>query len=247
MLDNTIWNALTTEHAHLAIRQGNACRYPADIAPFAGVGEASEAALYDLRELLQPGEQLWVAVDELPQIEGLTIRQEQTIWQMILPPMEVEAAAEAAAEGIVLTGDHSEAMVNLTARAFPGYFRPRTYLLGSYYGVFDTEDHSLIAMAGERFAVPGWTEISGVCTHPDHTGQGYAGRLMRRLMANHAKRGQRSFLHVSEGNSRAIAIYHRLGFAFRRSVRIHLVERGVRDADYGISITDACQKAALCD
>jgi len=37
----------------------------------------------------------------------------------------------------------------------------------------------LIAMAGERMKVDGFTELSGVCTHPDFRGQGLAGALSR--------------------------------------------------------------------
>ena len=32
-------------------------------------------------------------------------------------------------------------------------------------------------MAGERFRFPGYTELSGVCTHPDFRGRGLARRL----------------------------------------------------------------------
>ena len=28
----------------------------------------------------------------------------------------------------------------------------------------------LVAMAGERLKVPGYTELSAVCTHPEHAG-----------------------------------------------------------------------------
>jgi ribosomal protein S18 acetylase RimI-like enzyme len=40
---------------------------------------------------------------------------------------------------------------------------------------------------------------------------------MNRLLQDHAAAGLKSFLHVSEHNSRAIAIYKRMGFVILRS------------------------------
>ena len=49
-------------------------------------------------------------------------------------------------------------------------------------------------MAGERFSVPGWTEVSAVCTDPAFRGQGLATRLIRAVAA------------------RVRALYERIGF-----------------------------------
>ncbi len=65
--------------------------------------------------------------------------------------------------------------------------------------------------------VPGFREISAVVTHPAHAGKGYATVLMNRLLQDHAAAGLKSFLHVSEHNSRAIAIYKRMDFVVLRS------------------------------
>jgi hypothetical protein len=32
----------------------------------------------------------------------------------------------------------------------------------------------LVAMVGERLRVPGYREVSGVCTHPEYSRRGYA-------------------------------------------------------------------------
>src|SRR5258708_12639400 len=101
-------------------------------------------------------------------------------------------------------------MVALTDLAFPGFFRARTYQMGTYYGI--RINNELVAMAGERLAVPGFREISAVVTHPEHVGKGYATLLMNRLLNDHAAVGLKSFLHVKEQNSPAIAIYRRMGF-----------------------------------
>ena len=64
--------------------------------------------------------------------------------------------------------EHVLAMTYTLTR--PGPFLSRTLRLGSFVGV--REDGRLIAMAGERMKLPGLTEVSGVCTHPDFRGRG---------------------------------------------------------------------------
>jgi len=44
--------------------------------------------------------------------------------------------------------------------------------LGRYFGVI--ENGRLAAMAGERMGMPGFREVSAVCTHPDFLGRGLA-------------------------------------------------------------------------
>ena len=106
---------------------------------------------------------------------------------------------------------------------FPGFFRPRTFILGSYFGMYVAGQ--LVAMAGERIALPGYREISAVCTHPEHTGQGFASTLIRHLLHNHFLAGLHSFLHVASANLRAITLYERLGFSRSHSILIHQVRR----------------------
>jgi predicted GNAT family acetyltransferase len=104
-------------------------------------------------------------------------------------------------------------MVELTALTKPGPFGKRTHELGYYVGIRD--NGKLVAMAGERLKVPGYTEVSAVCTHPDHLGKGYAGALMLEVMRAIRERGETPFLHVRSNNARAIGIYERLGFRKR--------------------------------
>ena len=114
-------------------------------------------------------------------------------------------------------------MVDLTTLAFPGFFRRRTYLMGVYYGMHI--DGALVAMAGERMALPNYREVSGVCTHPAHTGKGFAATLITYLMHEHAASGLISLLHVGAANARAIALYRRLGFSVRKETAIHPISR----------------------
>jgi predicted GNAT family acetyltransferase len=73
-------------------------------------------------------------------------------------------------------------------------------------------------MAGERMKPAGFTEISGVCTHPDARGRGYAGALMRIVAARIVARGETPFLHVYASNAGAIALYRTLGFELRQEL-----------------------------
>jgi predicted GNAT family acetyltransferase len=112
----------------------------------------------------------------------------------------------------------SAEMVELATLTKPGPFASRTHELGTYLGI--RRDGKLVAMAGERLKLPGHTEVSAVCTHPEHTGHGYAGILMTEVMRRIVARGETPLLHVREDNVRAIGLYERLGF--RTRVRLYL-------------------------
>ena len=135
----------------------------------------------------------------------------------------MDATSQAAAPIARLAASDAPAMVALTTLAFPGFFRARTYIMGNYFGVH--VDGVLVAMAGERLSIGPCREISGVCTDPEHTGQGHAARLVLHLVREHSAAGLRSCLHVSAENARAIALYRRLGFAVRRELPMHRVAR----------------------
>jgi ribosomal protein S18 acetylase RimI-like enzyme len=206
---NPFWQALCTEQSGIALGSALALRYPADVIPFAGLSEPSEPAMNALRELLTPQESIYITGDHLPDVPGLERRGCIAGWQMhfsgTIPTPDPGAPPIA-----TLTAQDSAAMVALTDAAFPGFFRVRTYILGSYFGI--RVDGRLVAMAGERIAIPGHREISAVCTHPSHTGKGYAGHLLRNILRFHADNSLRSFLHVAAPNQRAIDLYERLGF-----------------------------------
>jgi predicted GNAT family acetyltransferase len=103
--------------------------------------------------------------------------------------------------------------MELTALTKPGPFDRRTREFGRYVGI--RVNGSLVAMAGERMKVLGHTEVSAVCTHPEHTGKGYAQALMLEVIKGIRERGEIAFLHVRQDNLRAIEIYKRLGFRER--------------------------------
>jgi len=227
MFPNPFWQALTSEHATISLGSGRARRYPADVIPFGGVAEPDTLSMQALRELLGPDETIITTGEHLAEAPGLTHVGTLPGLQMLLPDAAVpppESAESSGSDQIVpLTGDDAGAMVALTDVAFPGFFRPRTYILGSYWGI--RTNGELIAMAGERVAFPGYREISAVCTHPAHIGKGYAAALLQHVARDHAGRGLRSFLHVTANNDRAVALYHRLGFTTTANILFHRLRR----------------------
>jgi predicted GNAT family acetyltransferase len=126
-------------------------------------------------------------------------------------------------EARALTAADVPEMLSLTALTEPGPFGPRTIELGDYLGVFDAG--RLIAMAGERAQAGHFREISGVCTHPEAQGRGWAGRLMRQLIARQLARGQTPFLHVMSGNTGARQLYLRMGFQDHCETVVRVIAR----------------------
>jgi len=105
------------------------------------------------------------------------------------------------------------AMIELTALTKPGPFSQRTIEFGNYFGIF--EEDRLVAMAGERLKLPGYTEVSAICTHPDAIGKGYGAALLSAACKRILDKGQTPFLHVRNDNTRAIKMYERAGFEIR--------------------------------
>ncbi len=217
---NPVWHALHGPHRHLAVIEGSACRYPADVAPFAAIGDSGPAALDQLRSLLAVGESVWIA-DDARAAPGIAVVEGLECVQMVLP-----RTAEAPAPGrevARLTGAHAQEMVALTDLAFPGFFRPSTYRMGSYFGV--RVNGELVAMGGERLLLPGHPEMSGICTHPAYRGRGLAGDVIRHLARHHRRAGFISWLHVGAPNRQAIDLYRSLGFERVRTLMLHRITR----------------------
>ena len=218
---NPVWHALETRHCHLAISGGNARRYPADVAPFVAVAEPTIDALKAVRSLLVPGEQVWIADANFPEWPELVWETSLECLQMVLP---ADIVPPAGSNGVLtLSCEDAPAMVALTDLAFPGFFRMKTCEMGSYYGV--RESGELVSMSGERIMLYEYPEVSGVCTHPDHRGKGYAASLMWQVIRDHRRDGLVSWLHVSAGNSHAIELYLRMGFVEARRQVWHRISR----------------------
>lgn len=225
LLDNPIWGALTTEHAALGLGGDGARRYPEEIGPLGGMPAQSDEGYKALAPLFSPGEVAVLFFREPPRVpDGWSLVRGGTLVQMVAQqPKLVPCVAPNGVELRKLTTDDAPAMVELAKLTEPGPFRLRTMELGTFFGIFDAG--RLLAMAGKRTHVPGFVEVSGVCTHPDARGRGYARLLMSCVMEEIAAEGKTPFLHAFGDNHGAIRVYEALGFQLRRTFELAAVKR----------------------
>jgi predicted GNAT family acetyltransferase len=80
-------------------------------------------------------------------------------------------------------------------------------------------------MAGQRLQPSPYTELSAVCTHPAHIDRGYAQQLVLHQVGIILAAGHTPFLHVSEDNTRAYALYLKLGFSLRKRLHVYVLEK----------------------
>jgi predicted GNAT family acetyltransferase len=218
---NPIWQALQTRHRRFARCAGSACRYPAEVAPFAAVATPTVSALRDLSTLLAPAESVWMMSQNEARVPELDVAASLECLQMVLTPKLPRSSS--APEVVKLSNADAPAMQALTDLAFPGYFRKRTCEMGSYFGVRCNDE--LIAMGGERLSFDEFAEISAVCTHPAHRGRGLAAGIIGKLTQLHRTEGLVSWLHVGADNARAIELYLTLGFEVLRAVTLDRLVR----------------------
>ncbi len=220
LLDNPAYASLGGAHARFAQVRGRARRYLADVAPFLALPSTPSAQDWrDAAELVALG--TYVAGryggDELP--DGWQEVQAFDLVQMV----EERIAGVDCEEAIPLGSADVPEMLELVAQTEPGPFLTRTIELGDYLGI--RRDGALVAMAGERLRLDGWTEISAVCTKSDYRGQGLASRLVAALIAGIQRRSQHAFLHVLSTNVAAIRLYEELGFRVRQTATLTVVTR----------------------
>jgi ribosomal protein S18 acetylase RimI-like enzyme len=217
MLDNAVWHALHTCHASLAEVTGSASRYLPDVSVFGAIDQPDASGWASLAELVGPaGLGVLFRPDAGMVPAPWTVRFRGAGNQFVATAL---VAPDGAPPDIVALGpDDNDRMVALTALARPGPFTARTPELGDYFGVY--EDGELIAMAGERFQLPGYTEVSAVCTHPDARGRGLAAHLTFHVARSIQARGGTPFLHVAANNDGARRVYERLGFTVRTPVEV---------------------------
>jgi len=217
-LDNVIWQALTTRQAHFADTFGQARRFLPEVTALSAFAEPIAGGYESLAGLVGAGGTAALFLDAPYEARaGWDLIAGAPLLEMVCengPPTEQTASVPDMTE---LGPQDSRQMIELTALTKPGPFGSRTHELGSYVGI--RCGGKLVAMAGERLKVPGYTEVSAVCTHPEHTRKGYARVLMMEVMRRIRERGEVPMLHVRQDNVRAIELYERLGF--RERVQLH--------------------------
>jgi ribosomal protein S18 acetylase RimI-like enzyme len=224
-LDNVIWQALTTRQIQFSQSVEGARRFVPDVGPLSAFPKPDDEGYQALAGLAAPGGTIAVFLDEPYQPRaGWSVVAGAPLLQMMWQHGSALKASSQPAPPMVELGDPDSAeMIALAALTKPGPFGPRTHELGNFYGI--RKEGKLVAMSGERMKVPGHTEISAVCTHPEHTGHGYAAALMTCVVRGILDREEVPFLHVRGDNGRAIELYKRLGFAERKAGHFVVLRR----------------------
>ena len=220
-LDNVMWHALSTTQAAWSRGGALALRYRPEFARFAGLPATGAANFEALAADMAP--------DEIVALSGLDDVDPGPLFDVVerrnLVQMIGAAAGDARqAERFRPLGPadvpQMTALVQLTA---PGPWFERTAELGRFVGL--SVDGQLVAMAGERMRVPGHTEMSAICCHPDWRGRGLPTELMRLVSQAIVARGETPFLHVIAENAPAIALYEKLGLRERLRSRLTILRR----------------------
>lgn len=214
-LDNVIWYALTTRQTEFAVASDESRRFMPEVTALAALREPTEAAYLSLAGIVPSGQTVIIFLDEpFEAREEWSVIGGTHLLQMVCDNGGPAETFGSIVQIVELGAQDSPEMKELAALTKPGPFGSRTHELGTYLGI--RREGKLVAMAGERLKVEGHTEVSAVCTHPEHLGKGYAGVLMGEVMGRIRQRGEIPFLHVRGDNVRAVALYERLGFHIRR-------------------------------
>ena len=211
-LDNPVWYSLSETHRTLAMGYPAIKFYHPDYCPFGGFQEMQDISVYIGNYSLLTDN--FFIVGEKPVIPDiLRIKNELVCRQMIT----YKSIKTAGGENIVQLGnEHRNALSQLVNRVQPGFFKSKTALLGSYYGIF--KNNQLVAVTGERMKMNNYIEVSAVITDPDHTGKGYARQLVAHTVNTIIAQNKIPYLHVAETNAGAIQLYETSGFTTRRTI-----------------------------
>ena len=225
ILDNMIWNAITTGNSNIAKVECEVGCYQQDIAPFVGVKELNEANLDKLYDFIPSGRRVAISYfDKIGLNENKWERMQHLECNQMVYKKPVTSFTTATSSLIVpLTDEHVPQMLELTALTKPGPFFSKTILFGNYFGIF--VDGRLAAMTGQRMHPVPYMEVSAVCTHPDFRGHGYAKALMLQVMKIILANSFTPFLHVLTTNTTAIQLYESIGFRTRREIFIDVVKK----------------------
>lgn len=212
-LDNPTWAALTTYQTQWAPGQEHARRFPVAVCIHGGFAQPTLAAWDSLTKLADEPVNLF-SLQALDIPHGWTVTRKVELYEMVQQDRRDVPNQPREVEVVELSVDDLPQMAQLYEATRPGRkLSPRLHELGGFVGV--KKQGRLVAMGCLRLHFPGFREISTVGTLPGHTGKGYATALVSGLSHRVRAAGETPYLTVRTDNSRAIAIYRRLGFRER--------------------------------
>ncbi|QTC87768.1 GNAT family N-acetyltransferase [Brevundimonas pondensis] len=224
-LDRAVFNALTTRLSRFTTPDSGpdlgsgAVRLDPEVGVFLAAADDTAQSRKAMAELARryPGAGL-VELEDGPMAEvlpeGAPVAAQVALVQMTATALTPAGPAAQMDDVIEELGEaDAPAMLALATLTRPGPFRSRTRELGPFVGI--KQDGELVAMAGRRLRVDGFTELSGVCTHPDYRGKGYAAALSRVVVSEILATGEAAFLHAFADHETTIAFYRGLGFQTR--------------------------------
>jgi ribosomal protein S18 acetylase RimI-like enzyme len=202
------WLALTGPQAAYADKCGCASVYKEEYGSFGALSEYTEKAYQTLASIVRPGRIVIILGNGHP-IEYPEWKQLDTVSGHV---MLLETSIEVPDLDYVKLSksDAAEMMELAKVTGLSSDFASRIIEIGDYYGI--KKDNRLVAMAGERLKLDGYTEVSGVCTHPDYRTRGYGRGLTALVSHRIQEKGDIPFLQVKEENVGAIRIYEKMGF-----------------------------------
>jgi ribosomal protein S18 acetylase RimI-like enzyme len=212
ILENPVWQALSTRDS--SFNQGDQVvkYFSSSVSPFLGMDSWQDENQDILLQSMPKERSFSVMIqDKINFIDEFEVVFTTPLYQMVCD--KLNPALQAGKKSIALDLNKVPEMLALTALTKPGPFLSETINFGNYIGII--EDEKLVSMAGERLHAENFTEISAVCTDPEYLGKGLAAHLLSEAAIKVIEDGFTPFLHVRADNTRAIAMYERLGFEKR--------------------------------
>ena len=222
VLDNPVWHMLCHDLAPHTNGTALAKRCNPNVFPGYALAKHSDAAYTDLAHLCKAGEGLGILEADPPQeIPGFEVTRNWHFNQLVC--QQRTRIPEYGEDIVELSPADSADVLQLIELTQPGPFFPGLLAINRFIGI--RQQGQLIAMAGERFRLPGYREVTAVCTHPDWRGRGYA-RLLSTVIAQGIwERGKTPFLHVYATNAPAYHIYDQLHFLKRGGMKANFFTR----------------------
>jgi ribosomal protein S18 acetylase RimI-like enzyme len=198
-LDNPVWNALLQAHKSLAFDYGDIQFYNPEYNSFGGYKSGSEID-HGLTEYSRFTDSFYVVGDQPQLPDSLYIEKEILCYQMVMENLIPYTKSQ-----IIKPLEENEfgTLFNLVQKVMPGYFRPKTPLMGPYFGIYDGQE--LVSTAGMRIHLNQYTEVSSIVTNPEYRGKGYAAALTAHCAQIILNESKIPFLHVLTTNDTAIS------------------------------------------